>query len=172
MSAARPAPTPLASMADLRRVAAVLRPYRGRLPRCILQEVAQEAIARTITRPDVRSPLSYARRTAVNLAIDCLRKQRLTRPLAHHEDMPDPFTDAWSGDRRRVGAVIARAPASYGRLLQRHYLEDEPLEAIIAEEVGGTREEVGERRWGLARDAVYKRRMRALCYCRGQLLAA
>jgi DNA-directed RNA polymerase specialized sigma24 family protein len=132
--------------------------FSRRIPWCVLEELAQEATLRTLQVP-ADNPAAFARRTARNLAIDWLRRQR-EEALDEQHAGGDPWQV--SDARLDVEAALSRAPARHRTLLARLYLREESLADLVAEEVGGSREQVGEDVWGRGRDALYKRRRRSL----------
>jgi hypothetical protein len=151
---------------ELRFVNDVLSDFQRQIPRCVREDLAQEAVVRTWAHPDVRCPSSFSRRVARNLAFDWLRQ-------AQHDELREDCTQVSPVEPRhdalRLARCLGRAPARVRELVRRHYLDDEPWERLIDDEAGGPRDRVGERRWGQARDALYKRRRRGLSWLRQAL---
>jgi DNA-directed RNA polymerase specialized sigma24 family protein len=141
--------------------------FAPRIPWCVLEELAQEATLRTLTRA-ADNPRAFARRTAHNLAIDWLRRHR-DEPLDDDQGAPDPWKA--SDARLDVETLLAAAPARHRTLVARLYLHGEALEDLIEEEVGGSREDVAEAEWARARDVLYKRRRRSLAWLAKQMAA-
>jgi len=135
--------------------------FAPRIPWCVLEELAQEANLRTLTR-GADNPRAFARRTAHNLAIDWIRHQR-EEPLTEHQKARDPWPSR--NARLDVETLLEAAPPRHRALLTRLFLYEEPLEHLIAEEVGGSRMQVPEGEWKRARDLLYKRRRRCLAWC-------
>ena len=161
-------PATITRAADVRAVRAALRAFDATLPQCIADEIAQEAITRTLTRSP-RSPVAYARRVARNLALDWLRVQR---PVA--DDTPDLVSD--DDLERRCDAAVAiaalrDAPPQHRLLLGRLLYDGLTFDDLVASEVGGSRGRVGDAAWGIGRSRLYKRRQRAVGWLRERLAA-
>ena len=138
--------------------------YRA-VPVCVRQELEQEARLRTLSAEGVDCPTAYARRVARNLAIDYLRRRR-TVPF---EEGQLACPSSWREealDLRRLAVLLPLAPASHREVLTRLFLREESVSAMVAEVAGGPRKAVDEATWSRARDAVYKRRRRALTWLR------
>jgi DNA-directed RNA polymerase specialized sigma24 family protein len=137
------------------------------VPACVRQELEQEARLRTLAATGIERPEAFARRVARNLAIDWLRRRR-TVPL-EEERMEGARCVEERLDVLRLRAVLRSAPEGHRQVLVRLYLQEEAIEVLVAELAGGSREAVGERAWAKARDAVYKRRLRALGWVRERM---
>ncbi|MCA9491768.1 MAG: hypothetical protein KC621_17675 [Myxococcales bacterium] len=107
---------------------------------------------RVLDAHQVRHPSAFAWQVARRLAIDHVRRNRREGTL------PEPVDGAFCDrldrtlDARRVMHTVLRAAPGYGRLLAEHYLGERDVDELI----GATHDR------GRARDALYKRRTRAL----------
>jgi len=138
------------------------------VPACVAEEHVQEAWLRTWKRGgDIGRPGGYARQVRRNLAVDWVRRQRAVPFEEGRQAAPRWREDTL--DRRRMRWLLRQAPPTYREVLQRLYLDEEPVAQLVAEVAGGVRAEVGERAWGRARDVVYKRRRRGLKWMREQM---
>lgn len=142
------------------------------VPVCVRQELEQEARLRTLCAQGVECPEAFARRVARNLAIDWLRRSRMvglddalqaTHPALRAAPREHGF------DLERLREVLRKAPQRHREVLARLYLQEDPVDALVAESLGASRDDVGEAAWGRARDAVYKRRTRALRWVRDRM---
>jgi DNA-directed RNA polymerase specialized sigma24 family protein len=156
----------------LEAAAAVLSRFRHQIPPCVQEELGQESVARVLTASEVLEPPAFVRRVARNLAIDWLRQQR----QQGGGDIELVQDSAWQQrvegrlELERVRAALDEAPGPYRALIEALVFEELELEQIITRELlerGQDPSDPG--RWGLARDAVYKRRARALAWLRRRL---
>jgi DNA-directed RNA polymerase specialized sigma24 family protein len=155
----------------LAEVAMVLSRFRHRIPECVRQELGQESVTRALAASAVRVPPAFVRRVARNLAIDWLRGQ-----LGESEDSELLPGSDWQRqveehlDLERVRSALSSAPAPYRTLLEALVFEARDLEELISAEMLERGHDPGDPvSWGLARDAVYKRRTRALAWLRRYL---
>lgn len=124
------------------------------LPRQDREEIAQEAVTRTIEAENVRRPRAFAMRVARNLAIDLCRQQRARLRAAGRLVEPDPVEPAEVVDARHdVAALLEAAPETHAEM----------LEVLLDERFDETHSTPVER------DRQYKRRSRALTWARQTL---
>lgn len=149
-------------------VARSLRGFRHQIPSQVLEELAQEALLRTLDAPGVNDTRAFARRTGRHLAIDWLRKRReIGLP-----ELPDPADRSWADridariDTERALALLALAPRSYRTTVERLYVAGEEVDDLVRAEPGATD---GPEAWNRLRDVVYKRRQRGLGWVRRRL---
>jgi DNA-directed RNA polymerase specialized sigma24 family protein len=163
------APREPAIWADLARSArAALRPYRGRLPHAVCEEIEQEAVLRCALSIGVSFPCAFVRRVAAHLAIDELRRARPTAPLE-----PSLVTDPWEQvdagiELAQIRAALRFAPHAVRTLIEAHALGERTLTDLVDAELS-TRGDHSERARARARDTVYKRRARAVAWMRTAL---
>lgn len=137
--------------------------FRSRLSAEAREDLAQEAMVRLLAARGVVNPVGYVRRVARNLAIDQLRRSREI-PV---DTLPERAVAPLSGaalDGPRLVALVARAPAAHRRVLEALLVGrtvDELVQAELAERSDGATDPAARAR---ARDAVYKRRARALAW--------
>jgi DNA-directed RNA polymerase specialized sigma24 family protein len=137
-----------------------------KIPATVREELAMEAVARTLEAVEARKPVSFACRVARNLAVDWLRRRREVS-LEVEVAGPPPST-LRRLDAERAVQLLERAPEAYQRTLAHLYLWEGEVDELIRCEVG-EREEIGDTRWRRARDLVYKRRARGLRWLRARL---
>jgi DNA-directed RNA polymerase specialized sigma24 family protein len=144
--------------------------FHSQIPVEVREELAMEAVTRTLEARQMRSPPGFARRVARNLAIDWLRARREVLVERELADPREPSVIAQL-DAERAVSLLARAPRSYRTTLQALFLAEIEVDDLVASECG-EREELTEAAWGQARDRVYKRRARGLRWLRTHLEAA
>jgi hypothetical protein len=140
---------------------AVVRSLGGfhQLPREIREELAQEAILRTLQAPNVQSPIRFAVRVARRLAIDTLRHSRSVRQWADRQVTPDTgeteeqMCEQVDHSRIDLQRLLAEAPPHHREALSQ--LDDRVVD-------------LG--RDPVERDRLYKRRRRALAWARAAAL--
>lgn len=132
-------------------------------------EIKQEVALRLIGRDDIRRPAAYGGKMGRNLMIDWRRTETARRQAE--------TALAWMGSRtvasrweerthaamdlERAQRLLDTAPPQYRELLRRLVIEGEEIEDVIASEIEARGQESTPASFALARDAVYKRRMRA-----------
>ncbi|MEQ1502521.1 MAG: hypothetical protein ABMB14_09825 [Myxococcota bacterium] len=157
---------------DLLRISgATLSSFRFQIPSAVLEELQQEAVFRVLHAEAVRTAPGLVRRIARNLAIDFLRRRReVPLDLDGPEDRPwfrplDQILDA-----RRVFDAVAAAPAPYREVLHALLVDELDLDDLVELEVtrrGLAPDDHAGR--ATARDALYKRRARAMAWVRRAL---
>jgi DNA-directed RNA polymerase specialized sigma24 family protein len=140
------------------------------IPEAVREEIVQEAALRTWIAREVRVPTAFAACVARRLAVDWLRGQRRTGGVALEEVDPaevQPWQRRTEArlELERVGAALATAPALHRETLVALVVEERTVEDVL-ESRGVSRES-----WGQERDALYKRRTRAVIWLRSALAA-
>lgn len=161
------ATTDIIALAALHAAADTLARFRGRIPRPVLDEIAQEAALRSWSAAAVRDPRAFASRIARNLAIDWIRRARevsLGDWDGGASAVWDPRLDARL-DAQRIRTLLAIAPSAYRATLRALYLDEDTVEQLVERTSPGA----DPRGRARARDLVYKRRGRALAWMRARL---
>jgi DNA-directed RNA polymerase specialized sigma24 family protein len=140
-----------------------VRRFRS-VPAVVQEELAQEAVLRTLIGPAVRHPAAFAGQVARRLAIDWLRRPReVELGLTEH---PDPGSLERELEARSVVSLLARelrsAPARHREVIRAVASEVTVDEQLAHHRVRGSE-------LGRARDVLYKRRRRALGWLRARL---
>ena len=155
----------------LRTSAMALSWFRRRIPSMVLDELCQEAAIRTLQAVGVEDPAAFVHQVARRLAVDWLRRRR-----EHSwDDQVERIGDArWADgvehrlDAKRVLSVLESAPPAYRALIEALYFRHLDLEDLVRDELASRDEQERPR----VRDALYKRRTRALGWLRSRLRAA
>jgi DNA-directed RNA polymerase specialized sigma24 family protein len=156
----------------LRAARSALYSFRSQIAAAVLDELAQEAVTRGLGSAAVRQPQAFVRRVAHHLAVDQLRRQR-REDLVDPEDL-DGRDDGWSRvdaglDLERVWGTVLSAPAGHRRMLLA-IVEETPVDELVRQDAafrGVDLRDLAER--DRLRDAIYKRRDRAVLWLRERL---
>ena len=149
--------------------------FKHQIPESVRDELCQESVLRMLTRSEVLDPLAFVRRVARHLAIDWLRRRYEVEMYDGIERMPGI---SWHEqveeqiDLGRLRLALDAAPAPYREIVQALLFEGVELEELVQKELLDRGQEPSEQAWALARDAVYKRRSRALGWLRRKLSEA
>lgn len=159
----------------LQAAALSLSRFKHQIPESVRDELRQESVLRMLTRGEVLDPLAFVRRVARHLAIDWLRRryevemhdgiERMTA-VCWHEQAEEQI------DLGRLRQILASAPAPYREIVQALLFDGVELEELVHKELLDRGQPRTEETWALARDAVYKRRSRALSWLRRALSQA
>ncbi|MCB9684696.1 MAG: sigma-70 family RNA polymerase sigma factor [Alphaproteobacteria bacterium] len=129
-----------------------LLPFRRTIPSEVREELCQETVLRVLDASQVRHPSAFAWQVARRLAIDHVRRGQ--RQEAFPEPVDGTFADRVERalDAKRVMRRVLHLAPSHGRFLAEHYLGERDVDELVGETAHR----------GRARDALYKRRSRAL----------
>lgn len=138
------------------------------IPESVREDLVQDALIRALEADEIAHPRAYLCRIVTNLAVDWLRRRReIPRP---HPYSTTPC-HAWQAEveerlvRHSILRLLLEAPPSYRSFLEQA-LRGEELEAMVARGCG---DEADDKARARARDALYKRRRRALAWLRDRI---
>jgi DNA-directed RNA polymerase specialized sigma24 family protein len=132
------------------------------------EDVMQEVLLRLLTRSSAcDNALAYAAAMARNMMIDERRTVSMRRRAEHALALMGRRTVGMGAadaalDLQRSLAWIERAPPLYREVIRRLVIEGDSIEDLIEELLASRGQEPADRAaWELARDTLYKRRLRA-----------